>query len=242
MSASRTLAIGDIHGCDTALHTLLDAIAPTPRDTLIFLGDYVDRGPNSQGVLERILQLDGHCQLITLLGNHDAMFLSYILSQADKDFWLHCGGEATMASYGHDLEKIPPTHVSMLDRSLRYYETDSEFFLHANYIADLALAHQPERTVLWEHLTHVVPPPHRSGKRAIVGHTAQTSGEVLDLGHVVCIDTYCYGGGWLTALDVTSDQIWQANELGQTRTTQLKDSSTASSSDGSPSQGAVPRQ
>ena len=53
------------------------------------------------------------------------------------------------------------------------------------------------------------PSPHVSGKRAIVGHSSQKSGEILDLGHLVCIDTYCYGGGWLTALDVDTDEVWQ---------------------------------
>jgi serine/threonine protein phosphatase 1 len=62
-----------------------------------------------------------------------------------------------------------------------------------------------------------VPDPHDNGKQAIVGHTSQKNGEVLDVGHLVCIDTYCWGGGWLTALDASSGQIWQANQQGQLR-------------------------
>jgi serine/threonine protein phosphatase 1 len=56
-----------------------------------------------------------------------------------------------------------------------------------------------------------------SGKRAIVGHSSHKSGEVLDVGHLVCIDTYCYGGGWLTAMDVDTDEIWQVDRLGRSR-------------------------
>jgi serine/threonine protein phosphatase 1 len=62
-----------------------------------------------------------------------------------------------------------------------------------------------------------MPPPHQSGKKAVVGHTPQISGDILDLGHLVCIDTYCYGDGWLTALDVDSGEVFQTNRDGQVR-------------------------
>ena len=55
------------------------------------------------------------------------------------------------------------------------------------------------------------------GKTAIVGHTPQGTGEILDLGYLICIDTYCVGGGWLTALDVESGRVWQANREGRLR-------------------------
>ncbi|MHB8862103.1 MAG: serine/threonine protein phosphatase, partial [Pirellulaceae bacterium] len=86
-------------------------------------------------------------------------------------------------------------------------------FMHANYIADRDLDDQPEETLFWTHVSSVVPPPHRSGKIAIVGHTPQFSGEILDLGHLKCIDTCCFAGGWLTALDVHSGQVWQAKDI-----------------------------
>jgi serine/threonine protein phosphatase 1 len=69
----------------------------------------------------------------------------------------------------------------------------------------------------WESLRNHQPGPHYSGKPAVVGHTAQKDGEILDLGHLKCIDTYCYGGYWLTALDVLSGRIWQADPGGQLR-------------------------
>ncbi len=61
------------------------------------------------------------------------------------------------------------------------------------------------------------PGPHCSGKRVYVGHTPQPSGEILNLGHIVCVDTYCFGGGWLTALDIDSHQILQASKHGHLR-------------------------
>jgi len=76
------------------------------------------------------------------------------------------------------------------------------------------MAEQPVGMLRWESLRDMTPGPHDSGKAVIVGHTAQKSGDILDLGHLKCIDTYCYGGGWLTALDVRSGEVWQANQLG----------------------------
>ena len=69
----RLLAIGDIHGCLPALETVLAAVSPRPNDTLVLLGDYVDRGPQSRGVIERLLALKEQCCLVPLLGNHDEM-------------------------------------------------------------------------------------------------------------------------------------------------------------------------
>ena len=65
--------------------------------------------------------------------------------------------------------------------------------------------------------TRKIPGPHLSGKTVITGHTAQRDGALLDLGYLKCIDTKCYSGGYLTALDVTSGELWQANERGEMR-------------------------
>jgi serine/threonine protein phosphatase 1 len=69
----------------------------------------------------------------------------------------------------------------------------------------------------WHSLNDVVPTPHLNGKIAVVGHTANKTGEIMDLGHLVCMDTYCYGSGWLTALDLCNGQIWQVSKEGQMR-------------------------
>ena len=71
----RTIAIGDIHGCSTALASILLAIDPQPEDTIITLGDYVNRGMDSKGVLDVLIELSGRCRLIPILGNHDEMML-----------------------------------------------------------------------------------------------------------------------------------------------------------------------
>ncbi len=72
----RTIAIGDIHGCSLALEALLDAIQPRPDDVIVTLGDYVNRGPDSRGVLDRLIELERRCKLVPILGNHDEMLLA----------------------------------------------------------------------------------------------------------------------------------------------------------------------
>ncbi len=88
----RLLAIGDIHGCLDELTSLIQMVPPEPSDTLVFLGDYVNRGPDSKGVVEYLLDLQKEFQAVFLLGNHDKMFLDYIDRQASS-FMLNDGAE-----------------------------------------------------------------------------------------------------------------------------------------------------
>jgi serine/threonine protein phosphatase 1 len=215
----RVIAIGDIHGCSTALTALLAAIDPKPEDTIVPLGDYVDRGPDSKGVIDQIMALAERCRLVPLLGNHEEMLLNSLDDEDNLNFWLDCGGDATMASYGSGRlsDQIPIEHVRFIEECLPYYEIDTHFFVHANYEPDRALNEQDEYTMFWLSLRNVVPLEHDSGKIAILGHTPQPDAEVLDMGHLKCIDTGCVYGGWLTALDVTSGQIWQADQNGVLR-------------------------
>ncbi len=213
----RTLAIGDIHGCLAALDAVLAAVAPGPDDLVVTLGDYVDRGPDSRGVLDRLIALGAQTRLVCLLGNHDEMFLSALDDPASVGNWLEQHAAATLASYGGELSGVPPEHHEFLRRCVPHHETDTHLFVHATYHPDLPLAEQPAFLLRWSSLRDLIPPPHQSGKPAIVGHTAQRTGEVLDEGHIVCIDTYCYGGGWLTAMDVATREVWQFDQHGQPR-------------------------
>ena len=69
----------------------------------------------------------------------------------------------------------------------------------------------------WYSLTDGIPDQHDNGRTAVVGHTANRDGTVLDVGHLICLDTYCYGGGWLTAVELNTRQYWQANQRGELR-------------------------
>jgi serine/threonine protein phosphatase 1 len=215
----RLLAIGDIHGCLPALETLLAAMGPQPQDTLVLLGDYVDRGPQTRGVIERLLTLNEQCHMVPLLGNHDEMMLNVCTGQTQLCVdWLLFGGHATLESYGTTQpEDVPAAHVEFLRGCRLYYESPHHFFVHGNYRAELPLDAQPTKTLLWESLKVRQPGPHRSGKTAIVGHTSQKSGKILDLGYLKCIDTWCYGDGWLTGLDIHSGQVWQTTKNGGCR-------------------------
>ena len=215
----RTIAIGDIHGCAIALAKLIEAVAPEPDDTVVPLGDYVDRGIDSRGVLDQLISLADRCRLVPILGNHEEMLLWAREGRSDFRFWMECGGSICLDSYGSTgrMDLIPPEHVAFLQSCRAYFETDRHFFVHANYEPDVPLDRQTLHALRWLSLRDYLPPtPHCSGKVALVGHTPQP--EILDLGHLTCLDTGCCFGGWLTAMDVDSRQAWQVNERGELRT------------------------
>ncbi len=215
----RTIAIGDMHGCPAALDALLEAIHPRPEDTIITLGDYVDHGPDGRGVLDRLLALQQRCRLIPLLGNHEQIMLWVCDGRRELlSDWRLSGGEDTLASYGrHIPEEVPVEHLQFLRHCRLVHQTEHYFFVHGNYEADKRLDDQDPFIVLWESLKLRVPRRHFSGKTAIIGHSRQKSGNILDLGYLKCIDTDCDGDGWLTALDVECGRIWQANKAGKLR-------------------------
>src|SRR6516164_6293810 len=98
--AGRTIAIGDIHGCSKALAVLVEAIDPDPDDTIVFLGDYIDRGPDSFGVLEQVIALAQRCVVVPLRGNHEEMLISAARDHTALRAWLSCGGVEALRSYG----------------------------------------------------------------------------------------------------------------------------------------------
>jgi serine/threonine protein phosphatase 1 len=216
----RTFAIGDIHGCSKALKALLAAIQPRPDDLIIILGDFIDCGPDSRGVIEQLIALSDRCRLVRLLGNHEEMLLNAVESRSEFKYWLKLGGKQTLDSYctyRSDVEVIPAEHVRFIRGCEPYFETGTHIFVHANYDPDLPLNRFRSSTLRWDALQPAGLRPHVSGKTVVVGHTPQVTGEILDLGFVIGIDTNCFQGGWLTALDVTSGEIIQANQRGVVR-------------------------
>ena len=214
--AQRVIAIGDIHGCLAALDAVLDAIAIEPSDSLILLGDFVDRGPDSAGVIGRLIELRERCFLFTIMGNHDELMLDVIEESTWKlGQWLMYGGVQTMRSYGTDkVSDIPKEHVDFLRNCIPFCETEHHFFTHANYLEGKSLAKTPGDILRWESLKVRIPGPHNSGKMAVLAHTAQKDGQILYSGYFLCIDTYCYGSGHLTAFEVNTGEYWQADRNG----------------------------
>ena len=219
MNSPRILAIGDVHGCLKALDTLLDFVELQPADELIFLGDYIDRGPDSRGVIERVIELSAREKFVALRGNHEAWLLRAQFEPSWFDSWQGVGGEETLISYdAFSVDDLPAEHLEFINSTRMFFQNESHIFVHAAISAKPPHENREEQ-LLWGKFNQIK--PHPSGKRVICGHSAQRGGVPNNSSHAVCIDTFCYGGGWLSALDVTSDRVWQANELGATRMLEL---------------------
>ncbi len=217
---NRTLVIGDIHGCSRALETLLREVKPNPDDVLITLGDYVDRGPDTRGVMDRLIGLESETQLVPLIGNHEMLFLREWKDDCLTGPWMNVGGRETLESYAGDRE-ISWDHVSeehrtfLAERCQRYHETDTHFFVHGGVDPRLPLKDQSDECLLWKRFEESE--PHSSGKTMVCGHSAQRSGLPLRTPGCVCIDTWAYGQGWLSCLIIEFGLIVQANQKGHTR-------------------------
>ena len=176
--ADRVIAIGDIHGCSMALDRLLEVIDPTEGDTVVTLGDYVAKGKDSCGVIDRLLEVSRRCQLVPLLGNHDEYLLAFLEGRLSERVWRTLGGDRVLESYGRQ-EDIPSSHRVFLESCRDVFETDENLFAHACYDPE-----KPPRDTDSHILRYVkldadsLPSRHFSGKTAVLGHTAQRDGEI----------------------------------------------------------------
>ncbi|MGB0993358.1 MAG: metallophosphoesterase family protein [Akkermansiaceae bacterium] len=220
MPSARTLAIGDIHGCHDALETLLDFIDLSDDDLLVTLGDYIDRGPKSNHVLDTLLELRETHQIVTLKGNHEQMIENAQLSLQECQFWMVNGGYATLDSYeANSFDDIPKRHWEFFKTCKPYLETERHIFVHAGARPDKPMDEQTDENYYWQRFGKTI--GHLSEKLLICGHTPQKDGFPATKPGVVCIDTFAFGGGWLTCLDADTGQIWQANEGGETRESEV---------------------
>lgn len=186
MAISKTLtvpyrhifAIGDIHGHAKKLRKLLDEIPYDPSlDILIFLGDYIDRGPASRHVIETVMTLwRQNERVVCLKGNHEQMLLDFI-NGADPLLFLFNGGRATLESYGYEEDHegrykiyMPYSHIDFLNSLPCLVETDNYIFVHAGLRPDLPLDEQTEEDLLWIRHEFIFSPVNL-GKKIIFGHT-----------------------------------------------------------------------
>lgn len=219
-SNMRTLAIGDIHGCHVALTCLLEQVKPRSDDKIVFLGDYIDRGPASRAVVDTLMSLTPICAPSFLRGNHEVMILDAREDDLKANLWQSYGGFEALISYGAVYDpnwaaKISDSHWKFFADTVRYCETKDDIFVHACLDAEADMDDQPDWLLYWEFVDRLK--PHKSGKRIICGHSPQRSGQILDLGFAACIDTGAAYGGWLTCLDVASGCWWQTNEMREVR-------------------------
>ena len=197
-------AIGDIHGSLDKLKSLVEACLEHAdgRDMrLVFLGDYIDRGPDSAGVIRLLmsLQLELQERLIALKGNHEAWALALLDGEAEVSTWLRNGGGETLASYAaKDIGDLPRAHLDWM-RSLRLsYDDGRRFFVHAGIDPDKPLDAQDEDALLWIREPFLTD-GRDYGRLVVHGHTPLT-GEKPDLrSNRLNLDTAAVFGGPLTA-------------------------------------------
>ncbi len=183
------IAIGDIHGEINKLNELLRQIEPKKEDTLVFLGDYIDRGKYSKQVIERLIELSKSVNCIFLKGNHEQMLLKTIKTKSETDinFWLINGGADTLESYG-SIENIFNLHRDFFKKLKPFYLTDEYLFVHAGIRPDKPIEEQEEKDLLWIR-DDFLDKKHNLKQKVIFGHTAFYEPYVTD--DKIGIDTGC---------------------------------------------------
>ncbi|MBN2688630.1 MAG: serine/threonine protein phosphatase [Deltaproteobacteria bacterium] len=210
----RIFVIGDIHGCLDKLETLMNRLdIDNDSDTVVFIGDYIDRGPDSKGVVDFILDLKTKVRhVVCLLGNHEQIFLNYYRHGADADLFYLNGGGATMESYGM-IEtsggkkiNVPENHLEFFDSLVPYYETDDYVFVHAGIRPGIPMNRQSIEDLTWiryEFIRYA----YDFGKIVIFGHTPMA--EPMIEYNKIGIDTGAAYGGELTCVILPDKEIVQ---------------------------------
>ena len=182
MSGRRTLAIGDIHGCAQTFRRLLEKVKLDRSDTLYLLGDLIDRGPDSKGVIETILKFQGDgWDLRVCKGNHEEMMLDAVQSGVFESLmeWLENGGVQTVDSYGVDHpQDIPEEHLQFLERLPLVQVSDSFVFAHSSIMSlDDPNTVAGRRYILWDR-SGVVNVDMLGGRRVVSGHTPRKLADI----------------------------------------------------------------
>ena len=147
----RKIAFSDIHGCNLSFGALLDQVAPVAGDELYFLGDYIDRGPDTKGVIDRIWELEQQGFLVKCLkGNHEQMMLESYIDYQNRTLWIANGGKAVLDSFGvqHVLE-IPAAYLNWLENLEYYLEIDEYILVHAGLNFDILSPFDHIHSMLW---------------------------------------------------------------------------------------------
>lgn len=198
--SKRLLAIGDIHGCLEQLVDLIAIVEPTGDEQIVFLGDYIDRGPKSCGVIDFLLAFSERFpKTVFLKGNHEAMFLDFLHGRNPIPFLMN-GGEKTLESYRADESlRISRAHLEFFENLRLFYETENFIFVHAGLRPSVSLEAQQEEDILWIR-NDFLSSPFDWGKTVVFGHTP--FGEPLWEEGRVGIDTGAVYGGRLACCDV----------------------------------------
>jgi serine/threonine protein phosphatase 1 len=222
--AERLFAIGDIHGCSAELARLLDAIPATASDTVAFVGDYIDRGPDSRGVIDLLMgwRTRTPARTVFLRGNHEDMALGFLGRGGQwGEAWLRNGGSAALRSYGIEshlarndvVARMPPAHVEFMAATEMRFAWGAYRVVHAGIRPGVPWDAQRSEDLLWireEFLDH----SHDLGATVVFGHTPHRR-VVVGLPYKLGIDTGCVYGGALTCVALPEGRVYQVR-LGDT--------------------------
>ena len=203
-----TYAIGDIHGRLDLLRLAIRAILADGKGEhhrIVTLGDYVDRGPDSRGVVDFLMAKGERLRIVSLKGNHEAMMVDAIRSGSTGalSHWLFHGGEATLRSYGWtgrrgpEASLVPPDHLDWLDTRPLMLCDDRRVFVHAGLHPDRALHEQDEKTCLWIRDRFLDAAQGQHGLHVVHGHTPEwkrktDAARTERLAHRTNLDTGAY--------------------------------------------------
>ncbi|MEB3175808.1 MAG: metallophosphoesterase family protein [Cyanobacteriota bacterium] len=214
---SRRFVVGDVHGHFQALSLLFDSIAPTSADAVYFIGDLIDRGPDSAQVVQFVRENKFHC----LLGNHEQMMLDAVgggqVSPQLLQSWLYTGGYPTLTSYDHH---IPGEDIEWMQSLPLYLDLGDAWLVHAGVDPELPLEVQNEEQFCWiRERFHRTPRPYFPDKLIITGHTITFTFPTVEPGKLAAgagwldIDTGAYHpkSGWLTAVELNERRVYQVH-------------------------------
>jgi serine/threonine protein phosphatase 1 len=218
-AGERVYAVGDVHGCAdrlAALHALIAAdlaARPVAHSTLVHLGDYVDRGPDSAGVLALLAAPPPVSRVVDLMGNHEAMMLRALEGDAEGiELWLMNGGEPSLASWGvpYDApprrwaDHLPAEHLARLRGLAFSHAAGSYLFVHAGLRPGVPLADQSRHDMLWIREPFL---SHAGSFGAVVVHGHTPAGEPVMRENRIGIDTGAVFGGRLTCAVLEEDRV-----------------------------------
>ncbi|MFK7808588.1 MAG: metallophosphoesterase family protein [Saprospiraceae bacterium] len=216
----RQFAISDIHGCASTFKTLLNRINFSTTDELYLLGDYIDRGPDSKGVIDHIwdLQKSGY-RVFCLKGNHEEMMVNALTDTHYGNSWLRHGGMETLESFdAYHIKEVPETYITWMRELPHYKEVGNYLLVHAGLNCHEQNPLEDEHAMIWIRRWYQSLDREWLGDRIIVhGHTPIPKTEIIEMAKylkelpILDIDAGCTfveeEYGWLCALELGTNEL-----------------------------------